>query len=55
MIRDAVRHGAALHHRPDAGLARFARRRPPRRRARFGDGPVVEAVAGAWKGIGLPR
>jgi Zn-dependent metalloprotease len=40
--------------RPDADFAAFARATAAAARTRFGDGPVVEAVAGAWKRVGLP-
>ncbi|MGC0311890.1 Zn-dependent metalloprotease [Kitasatospora acidiphila] len=48
---DALTNGS-LH--PDASFAEFARATAAAARARFGDGPVVEAVAGAWKEVGLP-
>jgi Zn-dependent metalloprotease len=40
--------------RRDAGFAEFARATADAARARFGDGPVPEAVADAWKQVGLP-
>jgi Zn-dependent metalloprotease len=40
--------------RPDADFADFARATVAAARSRFGDGPVVEAVAGGWKQVGVP-
>ncbi|MDH6118700.1 Zn-dependent metalloprotease [Kitasatospora sp. GAS204A] len=39
--------------RPDADFAAFARATVTAARTRFGEGPVPEAVAGAWKRVGL--
>ncbi|WP_051971210.1 M4 family metallopeptidase [Kitasatospora azatica] len=39
--------------RPDADFTAFARATMAAARSRFGDGPVTEAVAGAWKQVGL--
>ncbi|WP_327069312.1 M4 family metallopeptidase [Kitasatospora sp. NBC_01250] len=47
---DAVT-GPAVH--PDTDFAGFARATLAAARARFGEGPVPEAVAGAWKQVGL--
>jgi Zn-dependent metalloprotease len=47
---DAVT-GPAL--RPDTDFAGFARATVAAARARFGQGPVPEVVAGAWKQVGL--
>ncbi len=43
--------GGAL--RPDSGFAEFARATTEAARARYGEGPVPEAVAGAWKRVGV--
>ncbi|MFE0457648.1 M4 family metallopeptidase [Kitasatospora sp. NPDC058965] len=39
--------------RPDADFTDFARTTVETARTRFGDGPVVAAVAGAWKQVGV--
>ncbi|MGF1426012.1 M4 family metallopeptidase [Kitasatospora sp. LaBMicrA B282] len=39
--------------RPDTDFAGFARATVAAARARFGEGPVPEAVTGAWKQVGL--